>query len=328
MLKKIFPFYAESTFYNSFKIILVSEGYLASERSSFISACVDFSNRLLETSPFNLTRINSNWLSIYSSFTPSANSGTSINATPAAGRTAFDSKADTSTGLISFDRAKVDNYIKDEKFNFQDTILNLAEYIGKGGLNYGITGALIVLLLPDSPGVPNGAEYESSITDNHYPFIATTFNNEWHQLILRGLCKCLGLGDEHEQIGIDFLAPDSNAQKDISFPNIEYYENIPTILTPKSRWYKLFSLVQRGLSIDVQPKNGDLSIPDNSIIDVPISFNKPAFYEGAGLYRTKVYRSAKDCLMRRQIGNSLLPVRINKVGLCPACFNYVKNLIK
>ena len=148
MLKKIYPFDSESSFDNSFKIIFISEGYLAAESFPFISSCIHFIDKLLETSPFNLTRINSNWLSIYASFTPSANSGSSINVVPAAWRTAFKSQVNTSTGLISINQSKLNAYLDAEGFNDNGTEILLKELLKKGQLNYGPTGSLVVIILP------------------------------------------------------------------------------------------------------------------------------------------------------------------------------------
>ncbi len=89
MLRKTYPFNSESSFFNSFKIIFISEGYLASESASFTASCIDFVDRLLNTFPFNLTRINNNWLSFYSSFIASNNQGTGIDSSSVTDRTAF-----------------------------------------------------------------------------------------------------------------------------------------------------------------------------------------------------------------------------------------------
>lgn len=131
MLKKVFPFDAENTFDNSFKIIFISEGCLATERVKFISSCIDFTGKLIETPPFNLTRINSNWLSVYTSFTPSNNSGPSVNSTPASGRTVFESKVDTYTGLLAINQSKLNSYLDAETTFTKKYILKIIKTITK-----------------------------------------------------------------------------------------------------------------------------------------------------------------------------------------------------
>jgi hypothetical protein len=135
MLRKIFPYYAESSFFNSFSIVLISEGYLESEKGIFTVDCLEFVDRLMKTAPFNLTHINNNWLSVYTSFTPSANSGTSINSSVVPGRTAFDSSVNTGSGLISVDQQKLNNYINAEEDESGDR-----QKIGKRGQANGKRG--------------------------------------------------------------------------------------------------------------------------------------------------------------------------------------------
>ena len=89
MLRKLFPGGFDNSPYNSFKLVLVSEGYLANETARFIGDCVDLLEGLFNTAPFGLTRMRLGWLSIYAGFTPSGQSGPAINASAAANRTAF-----------------------------------------------------------------------------------------------------------------------------------------------------------------------------------------------------------------------------------------------
>jgi hypothetical protein len=90
----------------------------------------------------------------------------------------------------------------------------------------------------------------------------------------------------------------------------------------------LFSLTQRGLPISIHNKVGVPNLGDYTLNNQYIRYEKPEFWEGAGGFRTKVYRSSFDCLQRRQIGNALLPVRQNLVEFCPVCLNFLANIIK
>jgi hypothetical protein len=329
MLKKIYPFDAGSTFDNSFKIIFISEGYLAADRADFISSCIDFTDKLLESPPFNLTRINSNWLSVYASFTPSKNSGPSVNTIPAAGRTAFESKVDTATGLIAVNQLKLNAYLDAETVFYNKTVTTLNKLCQKGVPNYGLGGSLFVLLTPAVAAKPNGFEYEHTPSATDYYFVATTTDNLWHQLVIRAMCKVLWLGDEFELNGSDFLSPDlSDVNIKIGLPfNLELLQTPPVFNGDRSKWKKLFSTTQRGVTAVKHLKPPAPAKADNTISNDEVSFKDIEFWEGGYGYRTKVYRTAKDCLMRRKIGEPLLPTRKKMVAFCPACMQYLKNIL-
>lgn len=328
MLRKIFPFDAESSFFNSFKIVFIPEGYLASESAFFTASCIEFVNKLLETPPFNLTRINSNWLSVYTSFISSNNSGPSVNAIPSINRTAFESQVNTVTGLIAINQQKLNAHVDSETFHYADSILNLSDNVERDGPSYGRNGTLFVVLLPPLQGHSAGAEFENTPGNNDYYFVSTTQDGEWHQVVTRALSKLLGLGDEFESDGDIFLEPDDEKIRDLlAFPNIQYFETPPVAVTPESQWYDLFSITQRGLPIAIHNKVGLPASGDYTINTQLINYTRPEFWEGAGGYRTKVYRSNFDCLLRRQIGNSQLVVRQNRVDFCPTCLHFLKNII-
>lgn len=328
MLRKIFPFDAESSFFNSFSIIFLAEGFRAAESGLFTSLCLDFTNKLLEYPPFNFTRINSNWLSIYTSFAPSNNSGPAINTTAAADRTAFGSTLNTTTGAMAFNQAAINTQIDNANMNYGGSSYRVSDILSKGGMNIGHTGTLVVLLLPPMAGHAEGADFESTPLETDYYFIATSADGLWHQAIIRGICKLLGAGDEYELAGVGFLQPDVNAQKAIRlYPNVQYFNPVPTTLTSASKWYRLFSVVKRGLPVEVHRKAGDTSMPDDTLSAELVSYDKPIFHEGGGGYRTTVYRSCKDSLMRRKLGSLQLPLRSTPLALSPASFHFIKNVI-
>ena len=328
MLRKIFPSDAESSFENSFKIILISEGYQSSESASFASSCIDFVDLFLDKAPFNLTRINSNWISVYSSFIASNNSGASIDSAAPANRTAFESSINTTTKLLSFNEQKINDHLDAETFLNGEDVAQFDKYIGKGEPVYGKSGCLPVLLLPAVAGHPSGGEYEKAINNNDYYFVATTQDGEWHQVIIRAVCKLLGLGDEYELEGSNFLAPSTDDAKSyLSYPNVQYFEQPPLTVTGLSKWYSMFSVTKRSMPPEIHAKTGLPSAPDNSINVQLTSNSEVAFWEGAAGYRTKVYRSSADCLLRRKIGHPQLLVRQQSVSFCPVCLQFLKTLI-
>ena len=52
---------------------------------------------------------------------------------------------------------------------------------------------------------------------------------------------------------------------------------------------------------------------------IPFSYENIELWEGGGYFRKNVYRSAYDCLLRRRIGDSSLPVKAIKTAICPIC---------
>ncbi|MEM1325581.1 MAG: hypothetical protein AAGI23_06485 [Bacteroidota bacterium] len=278
--------------------------------------------------PFNLTKIYPNWISVYTAFTPSDSQGAVLDATPSTNRTAFDSSVNTTTSLISFDRSKINTFLEGESFRYEEDILPLTDQVRKGYPIMGATGLLVVCLLPPISGHSSGAEYESIPTENDYYFIATSADGLWHQVVIRGICTLLGLGDEFDLEGSEFLEPTTELEAQVAFyPNLQYFQVPPVVLDGRSKWYKLFSMTQRGMPIEVVTKQGDLTIPDRSLQTYPVSYAKPAFHEGGGGFRTKIYRSAKDSLLRRRIGDKTLPLREQSLALSPAAYYYIKNVI-
>lgn len=327
-MKKIFPYLSESSIYNSFKLIIISEGYTALESALFISDCIEFSNKLLDTPPFNYTRVNPNWINIYALFAPSQNHGILIGNMPVANRTAFDAYYNPVEKKLFFNNSKITTFIDGNDFQTQNVDVPLKSFCLKEGPTYGKAGTLLAFLSPSLTGIAEGGELEYvPLNDTEYYYVATTKDGLWHQVIIRGLCRTLGLGDEFEVEGADFLEPPANQKVYIPFYNLEYFDTAVTSANASSKWYPLFSSTQRSLPILVHAKSGSLDTPDYSIDNVPLSHAKVEYWEGGGGFRTKIYRSAKDCLQRRQIGNALLPTRDNEVSFCPACEYFLKNII-
>jgi hypothetical protein len=79
----------------------------------------------------------------------------------------------------------------------------------------GSTGAVVALLLPPIAGESATAEAQSAIDPGDYHFVAWTTNNFWYQVVLRALGNVLGLGDEWELDGVDFLGPPSERKSHI-----------------------------------------------------------------------------------------------------------------
>lgn len=329
-MKKIFPYLASNDPTNSFKIVFISEGYLAEEKGRFMADCLEFADTLLTVCPFDMTKVNPNWISIYSAFTPSNNSGPSIDETAAGNRTAFESFYDSVNKTLAINQAKIKSFIEAEQIESSFGRENLSHYCRKGIPNLSSVGngTLIVVLLPALKGQPAGAEFEYEPGNDDYYFIAVSKDGLWYQVVIRALCKTLGLGDEYELEGDDKLAPAVSDQNLIFHFNLEYFpDTAPSLPSHSLNWMDLFSPKEKQQPVPAHLKSGSTANADNSIDAIPVLHTKIEYWEGAGGFRTKVFRSAKDCLLRRKIGSAQLPLRVNEVPFCPACTHFIKSII-
>ncbi len=64
MLRRLFPGGFSNSPYDSFKLVLVAEGYLANETARFIGDCVDLVEALFSTAPVGLPLAHPGWLGV------------------------------------------------------------------------------------------------------------------------------------------------------------------------------------------------------------------------------------------------------------------------
>jgi hypothetical protein len=325
MLKKIFPSLVGNSAARSFKLILLAEGYTAGQSAQFAADCLSFTEQLLATPPFNLTRINPNWITVYSLFSVSANAGPA-SGTATAGRTAYESAIDPGTGALTVNPAKVNAMVAAEQIDVNGTATPLADFCAKGAPSYGSSGVLIAVLLPSVVTPAQGAEMEYAPAPDDYHFVATTQNGRWPQLIFRAMGRCLGLGDEYELDGPDQLAPPDTMQYAPPF-NLELYRSPPVLNDASAKWTWLMAATRRQGPADVHAKMGLPATADYSVNAVPETPVTIEYWEGGAGYRTQIYRTAKDCLMRRRIGDSRLPVRGDPVPFCLSCRKFIEHVI-
>ena len=326
MLRKLFPAAVSNSPFNSFKLILVSEGYLATETAGFIGDCVDLIEALFNTAPFGLTRMYPGWLSIYAGFTPSGQSGPAINTPAAANRTAFESSLTTATAVLSLNQAKINAWVAGETLLADSVELPLDRFFTIGAPSSGFGGTLLVVLLPSVAGQPGGGEFESAPGPNDLHYLAVSKDGFYQQAIARGIAALLGLADEFELPGGPYLDPGAAAFAPAAY-NLEFFDSSPpSPIDSSSRWYPLSGVSERTSLTGVHAK-ADPTTPDVTTDPVPARQPRIEFWEGGGGYRTKVWRSARDCLMRRRFGDATLPVRSAKVSFCPACRYYISRVI-
>lgn len=325
-IRKIFPAGLAVSPLHTLKIILLAEGFRTADRPQFAAACSDFVAFLSRTAPFSLMDIHPYSISVHSGFVASNAAGAAVDA-PANNRTAFDGRYDTAAGRLTISQSKFNTFVEDPAttLTVENRDLQLGEVLCKGDLTMGTTGAVVALLVPPIAGKPATAETESVPSAGDYHFVACTTNNLWHQVVLRTIGRVMGLGDEWELDGSDFLAPAS--RRDIPYINLQYFAAPPTTNRDKMmKWRSYLSLVDR-IQPPVVHAKVNLAAADNTIDAVPVAPSTIEYWEGGGGYRTKVYRSAHDCLMRRRLGDSRLPVSAAPVPFCKVCGQHLKNLL-
>ena len=322
MLQKIFPGGVGNSPRHCFKVVFLSEGYLAQEQHLFTGACAQFVERMLGIPPFNLTRINPHWLSVYRLFVPSANAGPASGSS-SPGRTAFESAIDPATGILSVNAVLVRDAVDAAQLRVEDDEEPLSDFCVKGAPVSRTTGTLLVVLLPPVSPLAGGADAEHlPVVDTEYHFVATTQNGEWHQVVLRGLGKLVGLGDEFETA----VAPPTPVNRFLLPCNLDHFGSVPLTNRDSARWRSLFPPARQSSPPVVHPKPAPHA-PDHTLPQFPTAPDGVEFWEGGGGYATQIYRTAKDCLMRRRIGDPALPVRAAPVSLCPACRRFLHSVI-
>lgn len=266
--------------------------------------------------PFNILS-DADFFSIYTLFDPESNPvSLSLTNIPSIGLT-----FNKAIGKIEINTKNFSTKLEAIKINSISSEHNLKQVLK--GNNLSASKCLLVVLLPPQGEGGFESEFESTSEDDFY-FIATSCDSNWEQVIIRSMCKLMGLGDEFEYSDLDFEQPDSHIGKKMNYlhPNLMYLDTAFTsVPSADTKWGLLCKKV--GFDFPIRkapghPLQADMSIPSRNFIP-----NDIELWEGGGGYRTKIYRSAHDCLMRRQIGNKNLPVRGSEVPLCPVCSAYV-----
>jgi hypothetical protein len=267
------------------------------------------------------------WLSIYAGFAPSGQSGPAINTPAAVNRTAFESSLTTATGILSLNQTKINAWVAAETLLADSVEFPLDQFLTIGAPSSGFGGTLLVALLPSVAGHPAGGEFESAPGPNDVHCLAVSKDGFYQQAIARGIAALVGLADEFELPGATNLEPGTVGFARTAAYNLEVFGSAPpSPIDSGSQWYALSGVSERTSLTGVHAK-ADPTTPDISLEAVPARQPRIEFWEGGGGFRTKVWRSAHDCLMRRRFGDATLPVRNAKVSFCPACRYYLRGVI-
>lgn len=312
-LQKVFPCGVEANPRFAFRIALLADGYTLAERDVFMGLCALFVRRFLDTAPFGLTRRRPGWVAIYRHFVPGTLGGAVTATDP----------ANPSNLIIDQDKLKA--LCQAVTVPVDSGTMVLYDAMPSLGVEAGLSGTLVALVRPstgnlgsDGEAIPDG--------DSRYA-VATTADGEWHQVVLRGVARMLGLGVEYDLPGDVNLKPSDPWSLSSTYFNLEQYDSPPVLNADCGKWQSLMTAQQALLPATIIRKGVDDG-QQNSTLDAP-PYARDVFtlWEGGGGFRSQTYRTAADCLLRRQPGNPLLPLRAGRLPMCPACMAFLSNAV-
>ncbi|MFZ4263325.1 hypothetical protein ACFRAE_14895 [Sphingobacterium sp. HJSM2_6] len=326
LVRKIFPFGSGVSPRDTINIILLAEGFTAGQELTFYNHCLDLLQRLLNCSPLQYTHVKPYWLNVFIHFKESNQSGPDLNTLTSAQRTAYESVLTPSSELLNLNHQLIANEIDSLKAKDHSSTVKLADLMVKGK-GIGENGNSLIAVLVPSSGA--GGEFElTNPNSSQYPYIATTLDGFWHQVIFRGLGKLLKLGDEFDLEGPNNLSPTEEKGESIhhNYPNLIYSKSgISGVPTASFKWFRLLGASERLQALSVHT-NAGASI-DRTLLDPMYMNDQVELWEGAGTFRKNVYRSSPDCLMRRRTGDKSLPLRKQELSLCRICQDYLFTII-
>lgn len=319
---------------NSLSLIFLAEGYRASDEVQFYQDVYTILNRLENTFPFSALRENPTMFSVFTAFTPSIEFSYANSPQQATGRTVFESYFEN--GQLYANYNKINEYIDELVYtdvnnpDFQSIKIAIPK-----GLNEKIPGIptydsnkLVFTLLPTA----NRTDIELEVNDlNTYYAIFTSVDKHVEQVVQKMIGRLLGLGDEYDLAGSEYLKP-VDVQGDymaLMFPNLYHNPDLSIGNNPSTDdeflWRWIFDNNYNN-SIPIH-KNMTPNIVNRTLPAKGYTYNNVELWEGGGGFRTEVYRSAEDCVMRRKIGDILLPLKEKRVAFCPVCSELLSNLL-
>lgn len=296
---------------------IISEGY--PNKKLFYNDCFKLHKKILNHSPFNIL-IDASFIDTCLFYIPSEHHGPYLDAFSNNLKLNFDTILNVESHLLTLNLDKLNIVITD--------IESQAINSSKGA---SIKDGIVVVLTPSISTNSLGGSFENVRQSNDASIIvATTTDGYWEQVVIRAIGNYLGLGDEFELEGYDFLEPDPEYGFFIDElkPNLIYD---PTILSSidlaNTKWQSLIPSNFKNQEQEINRHENHPHLADETYSPYSYSKSDNVLWEGGGGYRTKVYRYAHDCLMRRRIGYKNLPIKTNKVPLCHICESYIRQWI-
>ncbi len=298
-----------ATVADSYSLLVIAEGF--TQEDDFVQHCLEMRESLLSRTPYNLLRVYPGPFSVYYAFTPSNVPGPALGTVP--GDTCLRSTYDLTTGQLRIDNSAL--------------AAALLKITGAPSSLYGnwtaVRGLDLLVLLPDSAG---GQAISATLEQVGSPmvttaFVATTVDGDlWYQVPMRMISLGLGLEDEAEDPAPAPASPTGDQAQTLAYrPNVILKSAAPIgPPTAQFKWYDDLSPAQRTRALNVVPFGGTSSSTD------PIQL-----FEGAAGFRSDVYRSATDCLMRRRpAGTGVYSLKGHEVALCVICERHLNRIVR
>lgn len=321
------------SFDQTFNLLLIAEGF--QEERAFIQACQRLTTALARTTPFNNAG-KFPWLTVFRHFEASSQPGPALGTQP--GNTLLGSTYDAASRTLTVDPLRVTALL--QRLTIEG--LPATNYFPLGREFYGQTGSAVIVLTPSAvngTAVSADMQYPASpllynrvVPQGQVAFTATTTDGDyWHQVVVRALGRLLGLWDEFELPGTDYQVPTEEQATMFSLaPNLVYSLQPPAPpLNAEFKWYTVMSEGERAnptvIAHPLPAANPNYDLPDSAI-----SSSKIQLVEGGGGFRSQVYRSASDCLMRHPIGMAnagSLSLKDREHPFCPVCTRYLQDVL-
>jgi hypothetical protein len=239
----------------------------------------------------------------------------------------LDSFVDTATNRLVIDHARLRALLDTQVITAESGARLLSEFFSPSAVAFGVTGGLLAVITPPITAPAAGADdHVRPATLDKYHLVATTANGLWPQVVLRGIGTALGLADEYELPGVDFAEASETSRAIANAPNVVFSEAPPLMNADIPEWLPVMSPVE-ALAPAVVHQHPPNDLPNTATPAAPAAEGAIIFFEGAGGFRRKAYRSAEDCLMRRAPGLGYLPARDGLVDFCPVCVSHILTAI-
>jgi hypothetical protein len=303
----------------SIKLSIISEGYV--DQQSFLNDCFALHQKILSHTPFNILA-DASFIESHLCYIPTEHHGPYTQAFNNTLKLNFDTVLDEQNERLTLNHSILNNILTELKL----LTAGSSDDSSSQDSNQGI----IVILSPGTSANGTGGSFEYRSQSKVTPsFVATTTDGYWEQVVIRAMCRYLGLGDEFELDGADFREPEisDGFYIDEAMPNLIYD---PTTLESMdfadTKWQVLIPSVLKNQEQEIHRHTNHPLLADETF-SLHSSISGNVLWEGGGGFRTKIYRYAHDCLMRRRIGSKNLPIKTSKVPLCHICESYMRHKI-
>lgn len=302
------------------KLFIISEGYVS--QRSFYDDCLSLYRKILLHAPFNIL-IDASFIEFFLFYIPAQHHGPYLEAYNNSLRLNFDTVLDEENEVLTLNHSKLN-----------DVLTELDGQTGSssdGASLMDSNSGIIVVLSPSvsTNGTGGSFEYLSQSADSP-SFVATTTDGYWEQVVIRAMCRYFGLGDEFELNGSDFHEPEvgNGIFIDELRPNLMYDPRpLERMELSNTKWNYLIPSVLKNREQEIHRHSNHPQNADETFSSYNYSMSGNVLWEGGGGFRSKIYRYAHDCIMRRRIGSKNLPIKTTKVPLCHICESYMRHKI-